>query len=369
MKKFVKPSSWSSAFDLVYDAWNRLIQVKDGATTVATYGYDGFNRRVRKVVGSETRLFYFNRGWQCVEEHVGSTCDARYVWGLRYIDDLVTYRKGSTDYYSLADANWNVVALTNTAGAVQERYTYSAFGKVNFFDAAFATRATSACSVTRTFTGQVLDNETGLMLYRHRVYHPTLGRFVQRDPIGYRAMDANLYRYVFNSPLDNTDLHGLEVHCSPWSQPTTVTTLDVYPASLAKVGVSLSGLPMDGELSFEFICQEVVTKTRTRWCFRSCLRLWINRWDEVETTITHTSWTTPEDANKKHPKLKYSTGAFIVSGTPSIGRPIGISIESPNVIYPHPSNIASAQGICNVFKSGTPVTIPPKITSHNVQWR
>ncbi|MCL2624019.1 MAG: RHS repeat-associated core domain-containing protein, partial [Planctomycetaceae bacterium] len=215
MKKFVKPSSWSSAFDLVYDAWNRLIQVKDGATVVATYSYNGLNHRVRKVVGSETRLFYFNQGWQCVEEHVGSTCDARYVWGLRYIDDLVTYRKGSTDYYSLADANWNVVALTSAAGAVQERYTYSAFGKVNIFDAAFATRATSACSVTRTFTGQVLDNETGLMLYRNRVYHPTLGRFVQRDPIGYNAGDVNLMRYVGNRSVNRVDPLGLQSGMPP----------------------------------------------------------------------------------------------------------------------------------------------------------
>jgi len=120
----------------------------------------------------------------------------------------VTYRKGSTDYYSIADANWNVAALTNTAGAVQERYTYSAFGKVNIFDAAFATRATSSCSVTRTFTGQVLDSETGLMLYRNRVYHPTLGRFVQRDPIGYAAEDENLYRYVGNRANTMIDAVG-----------------------------------------------------------------------------------------------------------------------------------------------------------------
>jgi len=208
MTKCVKPNNWSAAFTLVYDAWNRLVIVKDSETIVATYCYDGLNRRVKKVVGSETRLFYFNRGWQCVEEYVGSTCDTRYVWGLRYIDDLVTYRKGSTDYYSVADPNWNVVALTNTAGVVQERYNYAAFGKVNIFDAVFAVRATSSCSITRTFTGQVLDTETGLMLYRNRIYHPTLGRFIQRDPIGYEGDDVNLYRYVNSSPIIYFDSEG-----------------------------------------------------------------------------------------------------------------------------------------------------------------
>jgi RHS repeat-associated protein len=204
MTKVVKPDNWNASFTLVYDAWNRLVIVKDGTTTVATYFYDGMNHRIKKVVGTETRLSYFNRTWQCLEEYIGTTCDARYVWGLRYIDDLVTYRKGSTDYYSLADANWNVIALTNASGVAQERYTYSAFGKLNIFDAAFNVRSASSCSITRTFTGQVRDNETGLMLYRNRIYHPTMGRFVQRDPIGYSAHDENIYRIVFNRiTLDN----------------------------------------------------------------------------------------------------------------------------------------------------------------------
>ena len=212
MTKCAKTSgTWSANLCLRYDAWNRLVVVldQDDTTVVATYQYNGLNRRVKKVVGSETRLFYFNREWQCIEEYVGSTCDARYVWGLRYIDDLVTYRKGSTDYYVLQDANWNVVALTNTAGVVQERYAYSPFGGLEIYTAAFATRSTSTCNVTRTFTGQVLDAETGLMLYRNRMYHPRMGRFVQRDPIGYSAGDVNLVRYVGNRTTFFSDSMGL----------------------------------------------------------------------------------------------------------------------------------------------------------------
>jgi len=124
------------------------------------------------------------------------------------VDDLILYRKSETDYYSIADPNWNVAALTNASGVVQERYTYAAFGKVNFFDAAFATRATSSCNVTRMFTGQVLDTETGFMLYRNRVYHTILGRFVQRDPIGYIGNDVNFYRYLNNIPQSFIDPFG-----------------------------------------------------------------------------------------------------------------------------------------------------------------
>jgi RHS repeat-associated protein len=210
MIKVSKPDNWSAAYTLMYDAWNRLVQVKDGATTVATYFYDGANRRVKKTVGSETRLFYFNKDWQCVEEYVGSTCDVRFVWGLRYVDDLVTYRKSLTDYYVLQDANWNVIALANTSGVVLERYTYSSFGKQNLFDASFVPKSASTFNLTRSFTGQVLDNETGLMLYRNRVYHPILGRFLQRDLIGYYGDDTSLYRYVLNLPVKYIDPIGLD---------------------------------------------------------------------------------------------------------------------------------------------------------------
>ena len=199
--KLPKPDNWSAAFTCTYDAWNRLVLVKDGSTTIATYGYNGLNHRVKKIVGSETRLFYFNQEWQCLEERVGSTVAQTYTWGSRYIDDLVCRDKSSERLYSLADPNWNVVALTNASGTVQERMKYDAFGKVTWMNASFTTLANSAYSWNRTFTGQVFDSETGLMLYRNRFYSTSLGRFVQRDPIGYEAGDVNLHRYVWNQVL------------------------------------------------------------------------------------------------------------------------------------------------------------------------
>ncbi len=40
-------------------------------------------------------------------------------------------------------------------------------------------------------------------------YHAQLGRFLNRDPIGYRAGDANVYRYVGNRPTGSVDPFGL----------------------------------------------------------------------------------------------------------------------------------------------------------------
>jgi RHS repeat-associated protein len=196
-----------------YDAWSRLVEVCNPSDNlIARYEYNGRNHRVRKTVDSVVTTSFFSDEWQELES-VTSGQTTVFVWGLRYIDDLVCRERGGERLYSLADPNWNVVAITDDSGTVVERMRYDAFGKVTWLDAAFATKANSAYAWNRTFTGQVLDSETGLMLYRNRFYHTGLGRFITRDPIGYEAGDSSLYRYLGNRPIDLLDPMGL-IYCS-----------------------------------------------------------------------------------------------------------------------------------------------------------
>ena len=210
-----------------YDAWNRLVEVRNSSDSLlATYGYNGLNHRVKKTVGSVVTTSHFNQQWQELES-ITSGQVTSYVWGTRYIDDLVLREKGNERLYALADPNWNVVAVVDATGTVQERMKYDAFGKITWLDSAFATKANSGFVWSRTFTGQVLDSETGLMLYRNRYYHTGLGRFVKRDPIGYWAGDTSLYRYVGNKTTTFLDPIGFEtICCTKW---TSNTELQGYP--------------------------------------------------------------------------------------------------------------------------------------------
>ncbi len=206
-----------------YDSWHRLTAVypddsaspgtPDTANPLASFEYDGRNYRLRKTAGGVIEAYYYNENRQLLETQVSDNMTEEFVWDLRYIDALILRHDGTDTYYYLNDANMNVTALVDAAtGNVVERYHYDAYGQVTFYDKDWVELGTQATQYGNDFlyTGRKLDTETGLMYYRARYYDPSLGRFVQRDPIGYSAGDSNLYRYVGNSPTRFIDPYGLE---------------------------------------------------------------------------------------------------------------------------------------------------------------
>ncbi len=205
----------------VYDAWNRLVTVKNsGGTTIAAYKFDVMGRRIQETVSGTTRDIYFSAGWQVLEERVGSDVKTQYVWSPVYIDALVERDRDADGnqangleerLYAQQDANFNVTALIDTSGNVVERNIYDPFGAVTFLAPDWSTRSTSSYSFTILNQGGRYEIVTGLYHFRHRDLHPTLGRWIQVDPLGFGAGDTNLYRYVENGPPGWLDPSGLQI--------------------------------------------------------------------------------------------------------------------------------------------------------------
>ncbi|MFH1730646.1 MAG: RHS repeat-associated core domain-containing protein, partial [Planctomycetota bacterium] len=64
------------------------------------------------------------------------------------------------------------------------------------------------------FAGYYRDPETWFYHVRNRFYHAELGRFLQRDPIGY-ADGMSLYEYVGSNPMHMVDPAGTAKKCVP----------------------------------------------------------------------------------------------------------------------------------------------------------
>ncbi|WP_425395007.1 RHS repeat-associated core domain-containing protein [Aeoliella sp.] len=207
---FPQPKDLDDSYSAKYDAWNRLVEVKEDSTVVATYSYDGLNRRTTRDDSTTLTHFYYNNQWQCVEERTGSstTASKQYVWGIQYIDDLVLSDDVSDRYYYCQDANFNVVAALDNTGEVQERYAYTPYGVVEYLNDDFTVKSTGFISNEFLYTGRRLDPETGLQYSRYRYYHAQLGRWINRDPIGYFGSKWNLYEYVGGMPTRYVDPTG-----------------------------------------------------------------------------------------------------------------------------------------------------------------
>ncbi len=136
-----------------------------------------------------------------IAEHNGSNAlQRRFVHGPGMDEPLVWYEgSGTSDRrWLLADERGSIVAVTNASGAATSINSYDEYG------------VPGASNVGRfQYTGQMWLSEVGVYHYKTRAYAPSLGRFLQTDPIG-TAGGVNLYAYVGGDPMNFTDPWGLE---------------------------------------------------------------------------------------------------------------------------------------------------------------
>jgi RHS repeat-associated protein len=188
-------------YTLIYDAENRLVQIKRGSNIQATYTYDGDGNRVKTVVGSTTTAYVGN-----FLEWTGSTATMKryyYSGGQR-----VAMRQGSsTLYYLLTDHLGSTSITATSAGGFYTELRYYPWGGTRY--------ASGTTPTSYRYTGQ-REAEVGLYHYGARFYDPSLGRFIQADtiipnpgiPVSY-----DRFAYVRNSPLNYIDPSG-HLSCS-----------------------------------------------------------------------------------------------------------------------------------------------------------
>jgi len=210
---------WSQSWQITWDAWSRITQVSNSeGNEIHRYSYDGITRRITRTNNQTgvTLRSYYNDQWRPVEErkNTGTAAELSYLWGAKHRDDLIRRDRavGETTLnetrYILMDY-FSPAAITDAAGAVKERYQFSAFGLRTILNPDFTPRTSSESGMEFGFQGQFEDSETGWMNYGYRYYLPALGRWSCKDPIE-ESGGNHLYQFVDNDPLHALDHLGLK---------------------------------------------------------------------------------------------------------------------------------------------------------------
>lgn len=190
--------------------WNALDQLntatRTGAGAIAeSYVYDDSGRRISKTSGATTTSYLYD-GDDIHAEWNGGISGmpaAAYVQGPGIDNPLLrltgtTNSPAATEAAYLQDGLGSVVGLANTFGTLTANQKFDAWGNKT---------ASSGTTPTYGYTGREPD-ATGLVYYRARYYHPGLGRFASRDPMG-MADSVSPYVYVANNPVNLIDPNGL----------------------------------------------------------------------------------------------------------------------------------------------------------------
>jgi len=202
---------------LAYDGENQLTNFSQAGTVVAQYGYDADGARLWKQLNQDPAQVQVWIGKIYEEKNDQTIQHVKHTLFHVFAGDqqICTFEAGSPldggsvsgaiGYYYHED-NISSSSVLSAANAAQlEVDAYYPFGRTE------TATPQAPFQVSRRFTGQVLDAESGLYYYNARYYDPELGRFIQPDDVIQdlsNPQSYNRYSYCVNDPLRYTDPTG-----------------------------------------------------------------------------------------------------------------------------------------------------------------
>ena len=173
-----------------------------------TFAYDGQGKRITKNGISYT---YDSNGNLLKQTDGANTLEFIYddsgVAGVKYDNKTYVYRK---------NAQGDIIAILDSAGAVVVKYVYDAWGNhdVHLLKQVYASEQSTHIGYLNPFRyrGYYYDTETKLYYLKTRYYDPVVGRFITIDDLSYidpeHINGLNLYAYCGNNPVMNVDPTG-----------------------------------------------------------------------------------------------------------------------------------------------------------------
>ena len=193
-----------SATGYEWDAEHRLTALNQG-TRRTEYTYDGRGRLsgIRNLLnGTEVA----NRRFVWCGNEI---CEERSSAGAvvkRFYDRGVKIETGATtgNFFYTQDHLGSVRELTDSAGSVVAAFGYDPYGT--------RSQLSGTAQTDFGFAGHFYENTAALCITLFRIYEPSIGRWLSRDPLVRAELwqGPNLYAYVDNNPINLIDPFGLQ---------------------------------------------------------------------------------------------------------------------------------------------------------------
>jgi len=191
-------SDGSTSF--AYDAENHLVSASGGHS--ATLAYDPLGRMWQLTSGSATTQLLYDGGVILDELTASGSYIRRFAHGAGTDEPAGWYEGSNAARAPLTDERGTAIAFADSSGNGIAIDTYDEYG------------IPRSNNIGRfQYTGQAWLSELGLYYYKARFYTPSMGRFMQPDPIGY-GDSLNSYRYAASDPVNGSDPTGLIGECT-----------------------------------------------------------------------------------------------------------------------------------------------------------
>lgn len=215
-------SSGSDSY--TYDSENRLTGRNNG-TSIA---YDPAGRLDAQTYAGTT-VEFLSDGDAITATALSGALLRRWILGAGGEPLVDAYAPTGAPVYAAADERGSVVSRSDSTGASSFINSYDEYG------------IPAANQGLYQYTGQVLFPQLGLYYYKARMYSPTLGRFMQTDPIGY-GDGMNWYNYVGSDPVNSNDPSGLKAKHYDWKKLFGATLNGELKGSIAGgIGGAVTG--------------------------------------------------------------------------------------------------------------------------------
>ena len=241
-----------------YTAFDKPRQITGGGETTS-FAYDTNRNRYKRVhvdaSNKETTSFYVGNV-EFIQSASGEGYDVkRYIAGYGVQTRYAATGAVDTQYLH-KDHLGSIDVITNSDNKLVNKMSFNAFGERRdagdwsvFAQANAAPSLSGLLAITkRGYTGHEHVDHANIIHMNGRIYDPTLGRFLQADPIVQaptNSQSLNRYSYVFNNPLSYTDPSGY----SAWTKfrdkflkPVAAIAIGVISGNAALAAKGLTGL-------------------------------------------------------------------------------------------------------------------------------